>query len=149
MEDYDVARREIDRLLNALVSAWNQHDARAYAVNFADDVDFTNVFGIRMHGRSSIERSHAVIFKEMFKDSCLAISDTHVRFIRPDVAAIAARWEMTGARDPQGKEWPKRHGLMNMVATESPSGWLPLVFHNQDLPPPERVSEVAELLRST
>jgi hypothetical protein len=51
-----------------------------------------------------------------------------------------------GARDPQGQEWPERYGLISGVATEGAGGWSFTVFHNQDLPSPERAFEMARML---
>jgi hypothetical protein len=53
---------------------------------------------------------------------------------------------MTGARDPHGNPWPKRHGLMNMIATEKDGAWWFSVFHNQDLMPPEQVANIGKVL---
>ena len=146
VDNNDAAKAAIDRLLAEMVAMWNRHDARAYAAIFADDADFTNVFGMSMHGRAAVERAHAAIFKTMFRDSILAITAAAVRFLRPDVASVDVRWRMVGARDPQGHEWPERYGLLSAVATETPDGWSFAVFHNQDLPPPERVAEIMKLL---
>ena len=130
----------IEARIAAVETAWNRHDAKAYADCFAEDVDFTNVFGLTVHGRAALEASHAAIFRTMFKDSILRAEEVRVRFIRPDVAAVDVRWAMTGARDAQGKEWPERHGLLSAIATEEAGAWSLRVFHNQDLPPPERVA---------
>ena len=54
---------------------------------------------------------------------------------------------MTGARDPQGKPWPKRHGLMSIIATEADGAWWSSVFHNQDLMTPEQAAQIAGLLK--
>ena len=147
MTDKEAARAAIHARIAALAAAWNRHDASAFAEGFAEDVDFTNVFGLLAQGRTAITASHAAIFKGMFSGSTLAISDTRIRFIRDDVATIDARWEMTGARDPQGNPWPKRHGLMNMIATRQDGAWWFTVFHNQDLPPPEKAAEIARMLK--
>lgn len=147
MTGKEAARAAIEARVAALVAAWNRHDAAAFAEGFAENVDFTNVFGLLAQGRAAITASHAAIFKGLFSDSILALTDSRIRFIRDDVAAIDARWEMTGARDPQGNPWPKRHGLMSMIATEENGAWWFSVFHNQDLPPSERVEEIGRLLR--
>jgi uncharacterized protein (TIGR02246 family) len=140
--DNTAAKNEIDSLVSAMVSAWNAHDARAYVATLTQDADFTNVFGILVQGRAAIERSHAAIFHGMFKDSMLSATETRVRFLHPDIAVVDVRWEMVGARDPQGNEWPKRHGLLSAIATRGADGWLFAVFHNQDLPPPERMADI-------
>jgi uncharacterized protein (TIGR02246 family) len=143
----DAARRAIAAVVNAVVAAWNRHDAAAYAAPFAEDADFTSVFGLLAKGRAAIEASHAAIFKTMFKDSHLTADETRIRFIRPDVAAVDVRWTMTGARDPQGKVWPARQGLLNQIVTEQRGTWSIAVSHNMDLPPPERIRALAALLK--
>jgi uncharacterized protein (TIGR02246 family) len=143
---------EIDRLVVRLQDAWNAHDFRAYAACFHHDASFTNVFGLLRQGRAEIESSHlAAAFLAMFKDSHYETAETRVLFLRPDVAQIDVRWDMIGSRDPFGKAVPKRYGLLNLVATKEPAGpdagtWLFKTFHNQDMPPPDRVAEIARLL---
>jgi len=138
----DKARRDIQALVDALVAAWNAHDARAYALPFAPEAEFTNVFGLVQKGRAAIEAAHAAIFNTMFKDSRLALTETRIRFIRPDIAAIDVRWTMTGARDPTGKPWPARHGLLNQIATREHGVWSIAVSHNMDLPAPEMIKAI-------
>lgn len=96
-------------------------------------------------GRTAIEALHAPIFKTMFKDSHPSVTETSVRFIRPDVASVDVKWKMTGARDPLGNPWPEREGLLNWIATWHPSGWLIDVSHNMDLPSPDLAKAQAEL----
>jgi len=121
-------------VINGLVTAWNRHDARAFAQHFATNADFTNVFGMRAKGREAIAQFHTPIFDSMFRDSRLVATETTVRILRPDVAAIDARWEMTGARDPHGNEWPMRKGLTNLVVTREGASWSVAIMHNMDLP---------------
>jgi uncharacterized protein (TIGR02246 family) len=146
LEQDESAREAIEHLVTAMVSTWNRHDARGYAAIFAEDVDFTNVFGVLMHGRAAIETSHAVIFETMFKHSSLTVAETSIRLLRPDIAAVDVRWRMTGARDPKGEAWPERHGLLSAIAMELSDCWSFVVFHNQDLPPPEQVAAFASRL---
>lgn len=147
MAENDAARQAVQDIVNALVTAWNRHDPRAFAASFAEDADFTNVFGMTVKGRAAIESLHATIFRTMLKDSCLTAMETSIRFIRPDVTAVDARWEMTGARDPHGNDWPARRGLLNLIATETGGRWLVAVFHNMDLPVPELAKAQAALAK--
>jgi len=142
MEDQNAARAAIVARIDALTRAWNSHDAAAFTAPFAEDVDFTNVFGITLHGRAAITASHEKIFNGMFSESRHEVTDLHVRFLSDDIAAVDARWTMTGARDPQGNPWPKRHGLMSMIATRKDGAWWFTVFHNQDLMPPDKIQEI-------
>ena len=69
------ADKAIEDLVRALEAAWNRHDAHAFAQAFAEDADFTNVFGMVQKGRAGIEAGHAPIFRTMFKDGRLSVTD--------------------------------------------------------------------------
>ena len=129
--DEEIAVRNV---LTAFIAAWNKHDADAFSMVFADDADFTNVRGMSAHGRTEIAKFHAPMFATTFKDSQQRIADTKVRFIRPDVAAVDAWWELTGAKTRDGQEIPLRKGLLSLVMTKDKTHWLITVMHNMDLP---------------
>ncbi len=144
----DAKRRAIESQLVALEGAWNRHDAKAFAAVFADDADFVNVFGMPAKGRKAIEEFHVPIFATMFRDSTLSLVEKQVRFLRNDVAAVHARWEMTGARDPQGNPWPKRRGLLSFVATQR-DGWKFDVAHNMELPANDDMANAQRAVQQT
>jgi uncharacterized protein (TIGR02246 family) len=108
--------------LGKFTEAWNRHDAKAFSMVFADDADFANVDGLGAHGRTEVEQFHAPRFSTTFRDSHLTITETKTRFIKPDVVAVDARWEMTGARSRDGQDIPLRKGLLNFVMTREVSG---------------------------
>lgn len=147
MVGQEAGEQAIRSIVDALVQAWNRHDAKAFVAVFAEDADFTNVFGMHAKGRVEIEGFHVPIFKTMFKDSRLEATETRLRFLRPDVAAAEVLWKMTGARDASGKEWPDRRGLLNFVATAKGGTWSIDVFHNMDLPAPEQAEAQAALMK--
>jgi len=128
--DEDVIRK----VLADFIASWNKHDARAFSMVFAEDADFTNVRGMSAHGRAEVEKFHAPLFATRFKDTHQKITDTKIRFIKPDVAAVDARWEMTGAKNPEGQDIPLRKGLLNFVMTKENDKWFITVMHNMDLP---------------
>jgi uncharacterized protein (TIGR02246 family) len=123
----------VESIEHRLIEAWNRHDAHAFAAVFAADAEFTNVFGMQATGRGGIEQFHAPIFETMFKDSHLSADSVRTRLIRPDVATLDLRWSMTGARDPMGNEWPRRRGLISIVATRDHEEWLIATMHNMEL----------------
>jgi uncharacterized protein (TIGR02246 family) len=124
----------IKHVLAGFVEAWNHHDAKAFSMVFAEDADFTNVRGMSAHGRAEVEEFHAPRFATNLKDSNLKIAEIKTRFITPDVAAVDARWEMTGAKGPDGQDMPLRKGLLNFIMTRSSGQWLIMIMHNMDLP---------------
>ena len=125
---------EIQKVLAQQAEAWNRHDAKAFSMVFAEDADFTNVIGMSAHGRAEIEKFHAPMFATRFKDTHLTIINSKIRFIKPDVAAVDAWWEMTGAKTQEGKDIPLRKGLLNFVMTKEGGQWFITVMHNMDLP---------------
>jgi uncharacterized protein (TIGR02246 family) len=127
------AEAGIRAVLAALVEAWNEHDAQSFSMVFAEDADFTNVRGMGARGRAEIAKFHVPVFATAARVSQLKILDSRIRFIKPDVAAVDARWEMTGARTPDGNEIPLRKGLMIFLMTREGDPWLIRVMHNMDL----------------
>jgi uncharacterized protein (TIGR02246 family) len=121
-------------VLTAFVDAWNKHDPEAFSMVFAEAADFTNVRGMGAHGRAEVAKFHAPVFATIFKDSHQTIADAKIRFIKADVAAVDAWWEMTGAKTRDGQEIPLRKGLLNFVMTKENGHWLITVMHNMDLP---------------
>lgn len=108
----------IRKVLADFIEAWNKHDAKAFSMVFAEDADFTNVRGASAHGRAEVDKFHAPLFATRLKDTNQKMTKTKIRFIKPDVAAIDAWWEMTGAKGPEGQDIPLRKGLLNFVMTK-------------------------------
>ena len=123
----------IKKVLTDFIDAWNKHDAKAFSKVFAEDADFTNVGGNSKHGRNEIEKHHEPGFKTKWKDSYQKITQSKIRFIKPDVATVDAWWELTGIKGPEGQEMPARKGLLNFVMTKSGDIWLITVMHNMDI----------------
>lgn len=124
----------IRKVLANFIEAWNKHDAKAFSLVFAEDADFTNVRGMSAHGRAEVEKFHAPRFATTFKDSHQKMTEIKVRFIRTDVAAVDAWWEMTGAKTQEGQDIPLRKGLLNFVMTKEGDKWFITVMHNMNLP---------------
>jgi len=138
----DADQKAIREVLAKFVDAWNKHDAHAFAAVFAEDADFSNWRGDGATGRSNIEKFHAPVFATIFKNSHQKHTDIKIRFIRPDVAAVDVRWELTGATDSQGNPRPERKGILSFVMEKDAGQWQIVVMHNLDLtalpPPPPR-----------
>jgi uncharacterized protein (TIGR02246 family) len=122
-------------ITDRFVAGWNTHDAHVLASAFAPDADFTNVRGVGASGRENIEHFHAQAFQRMFMQSHLTAEVKKIRFLKPDVAVVDVRWEMTGALSPDGTALPVRSGLLDLVFVSSSGSWLIAVMHNVDLTP--------------
>jgi len=124
----------VKKVLTDFIDAWNKHDAKAFSMIFAVDADFTNVAGTSKHGRIEIEKHHEPGFTTRWKDSYQKILQSKIRFIKSDVAAVDAWWELTGIKGPEGQDMPARKGLLNFIMTKNEGIWLIVVMHNMDLP---------------
>jgi uncharacterized protein (TIGR02246 family) len=122
-------------LTDRFLAGWNAHDAHVFASAFAEDADFTNVRGVSVSGRYQIEQFHAQAFQKTFMHSHQSAEVKKIRFLKPDVAVVEVRWEMTGALTPEGNPIPMRSGLLDLVFTSSGGHWLISVMHNTDLTP--------------
>lgn len=129
--------KRIRKVLTDFTEAWNKHDAKAFSMVFAEDADFTNVAGKSAHGRAEVEKFHTPRFATNFKETHQKITEIKIRFVKPDVGAVDARWEMTGAKNREGQDIPLRKGLLNFVMTKEGAQWFISVMHNMDLPAPQ------------
>jgi uncharacterized protein (TIGR02246 family) len=128
------AREGIQKLLDGFAHGWNVHDAKIFSEVFAEDADFTNVMGMSRQGRTAIIDIHDTLFKTIWASSTLTITKSKIRFIKPDVAAVDAWWNLNGLKKPDGSDGPFRKGLLNFIMTKDKSDWVITVMHNMDLP---------------
>lgn len=134
-KEITISETSIRSSIERFTKAWNIHDAKAFSQVFAEDADFTNVFGQQFHGRMAIEAQHASIFTTMFRESAVAAEKISVRMLDHRLAAVDVVWTMNGAMDPKGNPWPARKGLTNLVMKNVDENWLILIMHNMDFPP--------------
>ncbi len=93
-----------------------------------------NVVGHATHGKPAIEKFHAPMFQNVFKNSLLKVNEMKVRLLTPTIAAVDFFWSMTGAVGFDGTPWAERKGLGNLVMVDEKGQWLITVMHNMDLP---------------
>ena len=125
MKDEPGALLEIVRRLE---QAWNNGDSVAWTNEFADDADFIHVLGGFFHGSPDIERGHRMIFDTIYKGSHNRYEIERVRVLRPDVAVMFIRADLTWYLNGQEQHIQARPTLM---VEKSPAGqWKIAVFQN-------------------
>lgn len=127
--DHPADEAAIRQLQAGQQTAWNAHDAKAYAALFTEDGDCVNVVGWWWKGRAEIEKKLTDAYVFVFRESELKVGDIDVRFITPELAVVHTRWTMTGARTPQGLPVPQQ-GIQTQLVQKHGTGWLIAAFQN-------------------
>ena len=116
--------------------AWNRHDISALADLFTDDADFVTVIGRWCKGKKDFHDYHVLLHKVMFKDSVWNTTDTHVRFLNPDLAIVHVNWTITGDRNADGSPRPNsRSGIFTQVMVKRDGRWLITASQNTNIQP--------------
>jgi len=126
--------KAIRQLIEKLEKSWNAHDAKTYAESFASDAEFTTVFGQVSRGRKAIEEGHARVLSSVFKNSSIRITETRIRFIKPDVVSVAMKWIMQGANLWDENFSRERRGLLTWTLIYQNERWEIVLAHNAELP---------------
>jgi uncharacterized protein (TIGR02246 family) len=121
-------------LPQAFSDAFNKHDARRLGQIMAEDVDFVTVGLVWLHGRPDFEKYHRALFVGRFKDISQKVVETHVRFIRSDVAVVRNSFMAEGDKNLDGSARPRRFGLNTMVAEKRDGVWLVVAVQNVNGP---------------
>jgi uncharacterized protein (TIGR02246 family) len=133
--NYPVAARP-EQILSLFVEAWNRRDPDALASLFEDDAEFVNVTGLWWHDRASIRKAHAYGLERIFNESHLAIEETRVKQLSPDVAVVHARMTLSGQTPIAKIKRPgSRTNVFSFVAHRVGDGWLCASAHNTDVVP--------------
>jgi uncharacterized protein (TIGR02246 family) len=114
--------------------AWNDRDADALASLFDEDAEFVNVSGLRWHDRESIRKAYASRLKGVLNKSTLAVGETKVKLLTPDVAVVHARMIESGG-EPAGTVNPPGTGttIASFVVHRVKDRWLCAAVHNTDV----------------
>jgi len=114
----------IRKLYERFTVAWNQHEPATLAKMWVEDGDHVEPDGRVAKGRREIEKLFAAEHRSVFKQSHLTLSVDTVWFVTADVALVDGTYELSGARDPQGKELPARKGRLSSLFLKEGGKWL-------------------------
>jgi uncharacterized protein (TIGR02246 family) len=100
----------IQALYASYDAAWNKGDVKAMGALWAEDADHVEPDGRMVAGRAALERDLAARFATDLSGTRSVQTVEGVRLIKPDVAVVDAAYEVTGARDAEGKALPPLQG---------------------------------------
>jgi uncharacterized protein (TIGR02246 family) len=123
----------IKQLVANWSEAFNHKDARACAVLFTEDAEFTSVRGASDHGRPAIEKHYQDVFSTFLKNANRTDTVRSVRFLSPKIASVDTVFEMTGATAPNSTTpTAARKGMLTWIATKQDGRWYIKLFHEFD-----------------
>jgi uncharacterized protein (TIGR02246 family) len=125
----DADSSAIKQCVTAWEDAWNRHDARATAMAYVEDGDFSSTTGIPSHGWKELEAHYNEIFTTFLKDAHRTDTVKSIRFLGPDIASVDIDWQMAGARTRDGKDAPNRKGLLTWIVTKHNGQWMITIYH--------------------
>ena len=128
----DAESAAIKQVIANFIDGFNHHDAHAWAMPFTEDGDFTNVTGLTRHGRKEVEERFKGLFAGPLKDAHRMATVRHIRFVKPDVAAVDAEWELVGSKAADGSENPVRKGIFTWVMVKQDGHWMFADFHESE-----------------
>jgi len=130
--DSDIAA--IKQVFADFYQSFSRQDAHGTAMTFAEDGDFTNMFGIHIHGREAIEQRFVALYQGNLRSANRTDTVRNVRFYAPDVAFVDADTVITGTKRSDGSIGPVRKGLMITVMTKRSGRWFISNFHEAEYP---------------
>lgn len=128
----------IQGILQQLETSWNRYDSISFASAFAEDANFTHIFGGQLDGRPTIEEAHRHIFETIYRDSRASFVLRSIRFLRPDVAVVFARTQVKFKEGDEARELETRPTL---IVVKEQDKWQIVAFQNT------KVSEVPAAAR--
>jgi uncharacterized protein (TIGR02246 family) len=127
----------IKHLAKQWEEAWNRRDAKAMTSLLAEDIDFVTVLGPNgwMKGQARFHEAHARMFTTLFTNSQWTTKETHVKFIRPDLAIQRVLWTTTGDKVRHVKYGEPRAGIFTWVVEKKDGKWLIIASQNTESMP--------------
>jgi uncharacterized protein (TIGR02246 family) len=112
-----------ESLVEAFVSAWNKHDAKAFGEMFSEEADWVTASGTRVKGRADGESCLGKEHLTWARTTTMAASDIEARAIGQDLAVVLFRWKIVGAGQAGTTASPTYEGSTLFVGTKQGSRW--------------------------
>ena len=131
---FDAETASIKQTFADFYKSYSRHDAHATAMTFAEDADFTNMFGDYFHGREAIEQKFTTLFRGALRDASRTDTVRNIRFYAQGIALVDADTVLIGTKRTDGSVGPVRKGLMIVVMTKEKGLWRISNFHEAEYP---------------
>ena len=127
-----VDKQGLDEALEAWVTAFNKHDAKAIAMEYAEDADVMFPSGEKFKGREAIEKGFADTFAKN-PNVRTKLSDVSRMPLSSDIVVEDGTWEESGLTE---KDAPTK-GHYTTILTKRNGKWL--IIHERAWASPRKV----------
>ena len=113
-----------------IVKGWNAKSGAEFAKPFAEDADYVVINGMKIKGRTAIDKGHQGIFDTIYKNSVLSYAVEQLRFLRPDVAVVHVRAVL---KVTEGEQTETGNARLTLVMTKNNDKWEIAAFQNTSI----------------
>ena len=127
-------KKTLDEALEVWATTFDSHNAKALALEYAEDADLMLATGERYKGRAAIENGFVEFFSKN-PDVRVKFSDVSRKFLTPDIVIEDGKWEETGHKEVG---LPKK-GFYTAILVKRNGKWL--VVHDRGYVPVSKAEE--------
>jgi len=124
----EVEETKIRAQLEKMRQGWNSGSGARYAEPFMADADYTVWNGMYANGQATIAAQHQYIFDTFYANTTLNFGETHIRFLRDDVALV--RFEVSYLTRENGERVHEGGTRPFMVFVKNDGQWQIAAFQN-------------------
>lgn len=126
----------IQNLIGSFTAHWHDSDARGLAMFWISNGDFINPDGQYLKGRDQIQGFYAQAFSMGYAGSEATATVDRIRFLKPDLALVDGRFEISGAVSKDRQSLPIEKGYYTALVEKESGRWW--IVSNREMEPPIR-----------
>jgi uncharacterized protein (TIGR02246 family) len=112
---------------------WNKHNMDSLSTMLTEDVDFVNLAGIWLKGKTASINLLRLVHQTTFKSSVWTTDSVKIRYVKPDLAILHIGWGLSGDVDPDGTNRNPKHGIFTWVVIKEKEQWKLLEMDNVNI----------------
>ena len=112
---------------------WNKHNMDSLSTMLTDDVDFVNLAGVWLKGKTATIKLLRLVHQTTFKNSVWTTDSVKIRYIKPDLAILHIGWGLSGDVDPDGTNRKPKHGIFTWLVIKEKEQWMLLEMDNVNI----------------
>ena len=112
---------------------WNKHNMDSLSTMLTEDVDFVNLAGVWLKGKTESIQLLRLVHQTTFKSSIWITDSVKIRYVKPDLAILHIGWGLSGDVDPDGTNRIPKHGIFTWVVIKEKEQWKLLAIDNVNI----------------